>query len=113
MKRIRIYKDEEITAYNDKDLESFEKIILQAAELWRNRCNEYLEKNGDLGTCVLGAGFEVHYLAPRCRKPQYKSILSASTASNCQGASVWESSKDEIMAFFKANGIEVHYDCGK
>jgi hypothetical protein len=112
MKKIKVYRDKEVTAYNDKDLESFDSIIMQASELWRNRCLEYLQKYGDNGTCVIGAGFKVYYLPPRCRRPRYRMVLSASSVTKYQGSFVWESSKDEIREFFRSKGLEVFYDSG-
>lgn len=114
MKTMFPYKNAsyEINVYNDKDLTEKSSVIEQALSLWHTRCNEYKEKHGDQGTSVLGAGISVYYLPPRCRNYQIKMIIPAIKATKCQGDSVWESSKHEILTFLKSNGIKAYYEAG-
>lgn len=106
------YRSETIECYQDADLKdpNFLDICKKAKQLWVQRCNEYINKNGEAGTCVVGAGFAVWYLPPRARKPQQKMVIVP--PKNLQRSITWESSKDEIMGFFKENAIEVEYKMG-
>jgi TIR domain len=95
------------TSLND---EKFQAICLQAKGLWHLRTSEYVERHGDMGSCVLGAGFSVWHLPARSQKPRRTNILMSPTRS--QGSLTWENSKDEIARFFRDNAIDVHYEWG-
>ncbi len=103
---------EEIKCYQDNDLKEkhFIEICKEAKWLWELRTREYIEKNGDVGACVMGAGFNIWYLPPRARKPRKKMILRSPLIS--QGSVTWEYSKYEIEQFFKKNEIDVYYTYG-
>ncbi len=104
--------NEQVECYQDADLATAE--FVQACEtakgLWRTRCTEYLNRHGQEGSSVIGAGFTVWYLPPRARKPRRKIILYS--PSGFQGSLVWEASKDEIAQVLKDAGIEVNYEWG-
>ena len=106
------YASENIECYEDTDLKDpgFLDICKRAKALWVSRCNEYIERHGEAGTCVVGAGFAVWYLPPRGRKPQEKMVVIPPV--NLQRSITWESSKDEIQRFFENNGIKTHYKMG-
>ena len=99
--------------YTDKDLADFNFKILkdQAAELWDQRCAEYVAKNGDVGSCVLGAEIQVLYKAPRSRKARWIKFLDV-PPSAAQGSCTWEASVKEVCAWLKAHGIEAQYHYG-
>ena len=113
MKVMKLYSSatEEVKVYQDCDLKDNPAIDC-AKTLWRDRCQEYLDKNGDQGTCVLGAGISVHYLGPRCRRPSSKMIIEACEVCRAQGSLVWEKSVDEVLAYLKSKGIEAWYSPG-
>jgi hypothetical protein len=99
--------------YKDKDLKEKAGIISQARALWRLRCEEYVAKHGDVGSCVIGAGIEVDYLPPRCRHVRCKCIISADDVAAAQGSITWETSTDEVLKFLRDNGIEAYYNPGR
>jgi hypothetical protein len=112
MKVLTNYCGEEYTAYNDKDLASFTDVINKATAMWRERCKNHFVKHGDTGTCVMGAGIVVEYIAPRCRKSKRLTIISANSVASAQGSTNWEESEDDIVAYLKENGVECSYYCG-
>jgi hypothetical protein len=101
---------DEYTAYNDVDIATFGDIIKQASEMWKEKTLEYYHKNGDVGTCVLGACIEVYYLGKRCRIPTTRCIIG--TPDVAQGSITWEHSVDEVIKYLKENGVEARYNCG-
>ncbi len=100
------------TSITDAELAAAASTIAAARDLWTARCNEYHEKNGDQGTCVLGAGIAVDYRAPRCRRSQQLIIIPAHSVTGAQGASVWEASVKEVLGFLKERGIDARYAAG-
>ncbi len=114
------YGDSQVIAYQDDDLKSpdFQNIVIQGKSHWKDLCNEYVEDrinkglNPDYGSCVLGAGLAVYYLAPKKRKPVHKMIISATEVSCMQGSCVWESCKDKVIEFLNKSGIESFYKPG-
>jgi hypothetical protein len=102
------------TIYRDEDLakQDFKIIIADALILWQNKCAEYYKINGDVGSCVLGAGFAVLYLGPRKKKPVKRIIIDAFDATRAQGSCTWESSKPTVEAFLKDRGIDCTYEWG-
>lgn len=109
MKKVKVF-DTEVTVYNDKDLEISAATIHNANLLWKCKTREYIEKNGDMGSCVLGAGIDVYHLPKRARKPKTITIINA--PSMAQGSICWEHSVKDIIQYLKDNGIEAHYNCG-
>lgn len=115
MKKMKLYPSSKdaIDVYQPIDIdERYRYVITKASALWETRCKAYLNAHGDQGTCVLGAGIEIYYLAPRCRRPGKKMIISASRICAAQGASVWESSVKEVLEYLRKRGIECQYNSG-
>jgi hypothetical protein len=92
--------------------EEFSNIIESARALWAKRIQEYYEELGrDMGSCVIGAGFEVYVLLNnRKRKPVKLCFLYPPT--RYQGSMLWERSYKEILVYLKSNGIDCHYNWG-
>lgn len=110
MKTIRNWLDKDVRAYQDKDLDKLQPLFQHAAELWLTKQIEYATERGDVGTCVLGAGIQVLYMAPRKRKATYKVIIPA--PGYRQGACTWEASKNEILELLSKFGVEASYNPG-
>lgn len=106
------FPDNFTIAYHYADIQEYSPIIEKAKTLWRQRCDEYLATYGDQGTCVLGAGIAVYCILPRTRIARSLIIINQREATNAQGATVWESSKKEILAFLKEYGLMAFYECG-
>jgi hypothetical protein len=98
--------------YTIKELDTMRGVIDQAKEMWQKRCDEYIRRYGDNGTCVLGAGISVYYIPKRCRKAISGRIITQNDVTNAQGSLVWEKSVDEVIGFLKTNGIECFYNPG-
>jgi len=114
MKKMKLYAraTEETIVYQDADLRGNQAIEC-AKTMWRDRCKTYLDTNGDQGTCVLGAGIYVYYLAPRCRAPRPHTIIWVTDVCFAQGSLVWEDSVKEVLGYLRAQGIEARYDAGR
>jgi hypothetical protein len=98
----------------EKDFfEKHHEALDQAREMWRSRCDAFLAQHGDEGTSVLGAGIEVDIIPARCRHYRPITVISASSVTRAQGASVWEDSVRDIIAFLGQHGIEAHYNPGR
>lgn len=93
-----------VHAYQDADIEKMHGVIQQARALWKKKTREYVEKHGDVGTCVLGAGIQIWYLPSRCRRPRLHTIVSSPGVA--QGSVCWEYSKDEVMEFMRSAGFK-------
>jgi hypothetical protein len=113
MKRMRLYRGatEEVSVYQDSDLLG-NPFIECAKTMWRDRCQAYLDKNGDQGSCVLGAGITVEYLGPHCRTPKRRMIIPVWEVCRAQGSLVWEDSEKEILEYLRDHGIDAHYAAG-
>lgn len=109
MKKVDLY-GKEVVVYDKKDLSEKADIISEAKAMWDAKTKEYVEKNGDMGSCVVGAGIVIHYLGPRCRKPVIENIILSPACA--QGSLSWESSVKEVLLFLKNNGIEATYEHG-
>lgn len=92
-------------AYKLADLAALAPVIEEARVMWLARTTKHIAERGDEGTCVLGAGIAVHHLPPRCRKPLTRIVISADEFP-AQGASTWESSVREVLAFLASKGVE-------
>ena len=88
-------------------------VINRARALWHYRCDQDYHKNGDSGTCVLGAGIAVPLLPKGCRNPRKHMVISADEVSCCQGSLNWERSVEEIIAILKPHLPGVHYASGR
>lgn len=113
MAKVKVHwQPEKITAYTQDDLSRFQPIIEKAKALWRAKTREYVSKNGDVGSCVLGAGIYAYVLSPQSTEPKDIMIIRANEIACAQGSITWEHSKDEVMEFLKQNGIETGYEWG-
>jgi hypothetical protein len=95
--------------YTKKDLEKFKDIVDEARNLWQNLMYEYHSIHGDVGTCIIGNGIKVTYLAPKCRIPKDMKIISPR---GYQGSLVMDTTASKIVEFLKSKGIECYYDSG-
>lgn len=92
--------------------QAFVAAVDAAKVFWAKRCAETIAQKGDYGTCVLGAGLVVNYLAKGKRKPRDLKIISAHDVTNAQGSCVWETSYREAIAFLAGRGIIATYEAG-
>ena len=106
MSDLKTYKQAEIEAPD------FVAIVETAKALWSEACAAYVAKNGDTGTCVLGAGIYCMVVPKGKRKPREHKIISALSVTRAQGADVWESCRKPVLAFLRANGISCAYEYG-
>jgi len=113
MKTVTI-RDTTYTCYQHSDLsnEVMQGTIAKARDLWQKRCAEYVAKHGDRGSCVMGAGIAVWYLAKKCRTPGKLIIIDAREATWYQGSVIWEDSRAEVQKFLADNGIVTCYAWG-
>lgn len=113
MKTAKLYSGKTVNAYQKQDLMkgAIQSVIKMARNLWNTRTQEYVKENGDIGTCVLGAGITVWYIPPRCRRPRELMIIPSPACA--QGSVCWEHSKDEVMEYLKKYGIETNYEWGR
>ena len=112
MKQVELYKGRTVNAYTDADLSQFVGAVRNAKAKWQELCLADFNANGDRGTCVLGAGIYVWYIAPRCRKPSKHFLIRSNAVASCQGSVNWEGSKNEIMGMLSAEGLCVEYEWG-
>lgn len=99
--------------YEEKDFdEHFKKTIKQAKDLWQGICKENFKKYGDIGSCVIGAGIEINYRKPRCRKASKKQIISSREVACCQGSLNWETGVKKVLNFLKQNEIDATLNYG-
>lgn len=99
--------------YKQNELPELQPIINNARQLWREECEIAGAKYGDVGTCVIGAGFEVPVIPKGYRKSRMVTILSPREVCRYQGSIIWEHSMDKIRSFLKSQGIEAHYNWGR
>lgn len=100
--------------YKLKDIDdSFKEVIFRAEKLWSSICKENFDKDGDSGSCVLGAGIYINFLPKGCRKPRAMTIINSSDVSCCQGSLNWERGKDKVLKYLLDYGIEAGYDWGR
>lgn len=115
MKSIPNWKGEMDVCYQEKDLNTADILgtVQLAKAMWTRLCSDYVARNGDVGTCVLGAGIFVNYVAPRARSRSRKMLISASSVSgSAQGASVWEHSVKEVLQYLRDRGVQAEYFAG-
>ena len=100
--------------YQDADMdEAFWTVVKQAKQMWADECEQYMKNEGDVGTCVLGAGIEVDYLRKRCRNPTSYMLIRAHDVTGAQSSLVWEKNVGCIVSYLRANGIKARYACGR
>lgn len=100
--------------YRPAEIETpkFITAVEAAKKIWRKSCEAHFAMHGDYGTCVMGAGIYIYLIPLRCRKPQKYFIIRAHEVSCCQGSTNWESGRQEVLDYLKAQGIEAHYEWG-
>ena len=101
------------TPETDQSLSKHSHMIAEARKMWASRCASYLQANGVSGTCVMGAGIAVKYIPPRHRIAETHIIIQALDVAGCDGASVWEESVKDVVAFLKPVLPSVFYACGR
>jgi hypothetical protein len=112
MKVMNIF-GEETKVYQDGDfVGAFNASVKKAREMWLVSCIENFKNDGDNGTCVLGAGIQIWYLAPKCRKPSKMMLISANSVSQCQGSTNWEKGREAVLSSLRADGIDCQYAWG-
>jgi hypothetical protein len=102
---MHIYKQQDMT-------DQFKETIFRAKKMWMAICKENFEKDGDKGSCVLGAGITIMLLLPKCRKPRRTMIIASNEVAQCQGSANWEKGNQQVLSFLSKNGIEAAYECG-
>ena len=99
--------------YTDKDFnKDFALTVADAMNLWAHQCAQEVARNGDHGTCVIGAGIGVWYKPARCRNERELRILDVPYTAG-QGASTWESSVQQVINHLADKGIVAHYMTGR
>ena len=84
--------------------ELFPEDIRTAHDLWKDRNWNYYQRRGDVGTCVLGAGFLFMY---------QKKWYFMSPPAFAQGSMTWEHAVNEVQDLLVEFGAEqVYYDWG-
>lgn len=74
--------------------------LLNIQQVWRQKADEY----GDVGSCVVGAGFVFTYKGQKYKMPPI---------SKWQGSISWEHCIDEILEMLRNAGCEdIQYDYG-
>lgn len=96
----------------DDDLERAAPFVAIARKNWEAKASDYLRTRGDCGSCVVGAGIAVPYLAPGCRIPRDRMLIEAPGG---QGSLTWEDSVNEIVHFLRTQaGLPgAFYQCGR
>jgi hypothetical protein len=99
-----------MTTYNATTLNAIAPILEEARKLWAERIAEYVKLHGDVGSCVLGAGITVSYLAKGKRKPVRRLVIYPPT--HVQGSCTWEASQKEIVQFLRDRGVDASFAYG-
>jgi hypothetical protein len=99
--------------YDQKSLDLYSNQIEEAKNMWRLRCEEYFDKHGDVGTCVLGAGIAVHFLSDVKKISKVLIIISQHDVSHAQGSVVWEDGVGEVVYYLNKLGLDCYYFAGR
>ena len=112
MKKYKSF-DGEHDACENADIVEHLDHILHAHDIWTDGCKAYVRANGDKGTCVLGAGIAVPYMAPGKRKVDYKIILHVPYTA-AQGSLTWEGKalQETLDLLHKVGLTEAYYHAG-
>jgi len=103
---MKIYKEKELDDY-------FWEWTYRAQKMWIHICKENIEKYGNIGTCVLGAGIYINLIPKGKRKPRKYLIIESSEATNYQGSIIWEDGVEDVLKFLKKYDIEADYHPGR
>lgn len=98
---------------NQVELAKYRKVIDEAREMWEKSAREYYDKNGDTGSCVIGAGIKIEVIPPRCRKPRAMMLISANEVARCQGSLHWEHNVQTVVNYLRDNGLNAFFDYGR
>lgn len=102
-----VYKTDYVQVFEDKDMGKIREISKEIEKFWNKITSEYVIKNGDGGTCVLGAGIEILHIpkkTKKLRKLKRKLIINQPTC--CQGSLNWEGERlARVIALLKEQGI--------
>jgi len=90
-----------VNAYTDAGLEALRPLIEEA----QARIDEISPTIEDIGSCVLGAGVQVYYIAPRCRKVTTQIIATGGPQGNVGISRACA----PAIEFLRANGVECRY----
>lgn len=101
-----------VNAYTPEDLATFLHAIIEAKMMWVARCKEYVEKHGDKGSCVIGAGIKVYMKLPRKKYAIPEMLISPYEVTPFQGSCIWESSANEIVEFLQSKGLDCFFAMG-
>lgn len=107
----RVYYPGDNRSYTFAELHAKDDVIRTAREMYAKACRAYFKKNGDFGSCVLGNGIYVNVKRPRFKQP-FKMMI-AHPSGGGQSESAGYSTKDPVIAYLKANGIDAWYDHGR
>ena len=104
--------DSAIGIYQEKDLVGMLPHLVEAALLWSKLCADEVAKNGDRGSCVIGAGIAIWFKGPRKRNEEERIVIPTPYTS-LQGSFTWETSVDQVVKFLAQKGITAHYAPGR
>lgn len=99
MNERKVYRPSDITP-------GFVQAVAMAASRWATSAAEYVAKHGDQGTCVLGAGIGVMFLAKRKRVAEELVLIPAPGG---QGSLTWEASVEEVLGVLRSRGVDAFY----
>lgn len=86
--------------YGGAEGETIPPELVNIQQEWAEKANAY----GDIGSCVLGAGFEFTYNGKQYKMPP---------ASKWQGSCSWEASKDETwIRLAEIGATDIRYERG-
>lgn len=109
-----LLEDTRPPAETDETLMAKHEEIRTARDMWAAAIKEQLEKEGDTGTCVLGASISISYLPPKARNRVDRELISVHQVCSAQGSITWERSVDQVIAYLKGAGIpSAYYNCGR
>jgi len=104
-----------LQVFEKHDLIEFQGVFEEAEDYWNKITREYVDINGDGGSCVLGAGISILFITkktPALRGLSSKKVISQPRC--CQGSINWEGDRlEKVKAFLSARGVmNVHYNYG-
>ena len=96
-----------VQVFEKDDLHKLNSVINEASNLWEKLTKEYIDQNGDQGSCVIGAGIEVLVIPQRTPKLKKLKAVKIIDQPRCaQGSICWEGQRlKDVQAFLKENGI--------
>ncbi|WP_336786923.1 hypothetical protein [Paenibacillus sp. MMO-177] len=96
-------KETKLVIFTNNTIEQAPAEIADIQRFWSDKIKDYVSKKGDVGSCVVGAGFTFEYQGERYKLPPL----------GAQGSVVWEDSADEIMRLLIGVGAtNIKYNWG-